>query len=240
MGGWGCHQLCLLHRPWCGDLLHFPLAALLEPPRYTFPDSSLGSCLAQTSNMVQASLAVAPLKNLCLRHSQTVAARRSGGSKPWFPYKRCHSGEQNSLQLGQSLFCSCLWGWILHWTQIMLRDIDLNHQSSSCLHDHVEGLGGQRSWPGTTCWPQMTTCEHVPLTGDQSMSQLNSQTSVFHTFFGQLPEEGPPLRYLRHWLHHINTFHGEMLVQVDTAGGHGSTSSPPLHQPLPSVTSASP
>ena len=57
------------------DLLHFPLVALPVPSRYTFPNSSLDSCLAQTSNMVQASLAVPPLKNLHLRCSQMAAAR---------------------------------------------------------------------------------------------------------------------------------------------------------------------
>ena len=57
------------------DLLCFPLVALLVPPRYTFPDSSLDSCLAWTSNVVQASLAVPPLKNLHLRCSQMAVAR---------------------------------------------------------------------------------------------------------------------------------------------------------------------
>ena len=57
------------------DHLCFPLAALPEPPRYTLPDSSLDSCLAQTSNMVQASLAMPPLKNFHLRCNQMAAAR---------------------------------------------------------------------------------------------------------------------------------------------------------------------
>ena len=43
------------------DLFHFPLVALPVPPRYTLPNSSLDSCLAWTSNVVQASLAVLPL-----------------------------------------------------------------------------------------------------------------------------------------------------------------------------------
>ena len=63
------------------DLLHFPLVALPVPPRYTFPDSSLDSCLAQTSNVVHASLAMLPLKNLCLRHNQMAAARSWVGPK---------------------------------------------------------------------------------------------------------------------------------------------------------------
>ena len=57
------------------DLLHFPLVALLVPPRYTFPNSSLDSCLAQTSNVVHAFLAMLPLKNLHLRCNQMAAAR---------------------------------------------------------------------------------------------------------------------------------------------------------------------
>ena len=58
------------------DCFYFPLVAPPEPPRYTLPNSSLDSCLAQTSNVVQASLAVLPLKNLHLRCNQTAAARR--------------------------------------------------------------------------------------------------------------------------------------------------------------------
>ena len=123
------------------DCFHFPLVALPEPPRYTLPNSSLDSCLTWTSNVVQASLAVPPLKNMCLRCNQTAAASRPGGSVPWFPCKRCHSGEQDSLQPGQSFFCGHLWGWILDQTQVTLRDVDLNHWSSSCLHNHVKSLG---------------------------------------------------------------------------------------------------
>ena len=61
------------------DHFHFPLVALPVPPRYTLPDNSLDSCLAWTSNVVQASLAVPPLKNLHLRCSQTAAARNQVG-----------------------------------------------------------------------------------------------------------------------------------------------------------------
>ena len=56
------------------DLIHFPLVAPLLPLRYTLPNSSLDSCFTQTSNMVEASLAVPLLKNLCLRCNQTAAA----------------------------------------------------------------------------------------------------------------------------------------------------------------------
>ena len=57
-GRGGHHQLHLLHRPQCGT---------------TLPNSSLDSCLPWTSNIVQASLAVPPLKNLHLRCSQMAA-----------------------------------------------------------------------------------------------------------------------------------------------------------------------
>ena len=56
------------------DHFRFPLVALLVPPRYTLPKSSLDSCLARTSNVVEASLAVPPLKNLHLRCNQRAAA----------------------------------------------------------------------------------------------------------------------------------------------------------------------
>ena len=81
------------------DLLHFPLVALPVPPRYTFPNSSLDSCLAQTSNMVQASLAVLPLKNLCLRHSQMAAARSWMGPN-------CGSHARDTTQ-GSRTFSNC-------------------------------------------------------------------------------------------------------------------------------------
>ena len=68
------------------DLCHFPLVALPVPPRYILPKSSLDSCLAQTSNVVQASLAMLPLKNLHLRHSQMAAARSWVG-----PYHGSHA-----------------------------------------------------------------------------------------------------------------------------------------------------
>ena len=61
------------------DLIHFPLVAPPVPPRYTLPNSTLDSCLAWTSNVVQASLAVLPLKILHLRHSQMAAARSQVG-----------------------------------------------------------------------------------------------------------------------------------------------------------------
>ena len=69
------HQPHCLHRPTVWDLFHFPLVALPVPPRYTFPNSSLDSCLAQTLNVVHASLAMPPLRNLHLRHNQMAAAR---------------------------------------------------------------------------------------------------------------------------------------------------------------------
>ena len=57
------------------DLLHFPLVVPPVPPRYTFPNSSFDSCLAQTSNVVHASLAMPLLKNFHLSCNQMAAAR---------------------------------------------------------------------------------------------------------------------------------------------------------------------
>ena len=68
------------------DCFHFPLVAPPVPPRYTLPNSSLDSCLARTSNMVQASLAMPPLKNLHLRRNQTAAASSWVG-----PYHGSHA-----------------------------------------------------------------------------------------------------------------------------------------------------
>ena len=68
-GGRGHHQLCLLHGLWCGTSF-ISLWWLCRCHQ-----REMDSCLAQTSNMVQASLAVPPLKNLHLRCSQMTAAR---------------------------------------------------------------------------------------------------------------------------------------------------------------------
>ena len=57
------------------DLLHFPLVVPPVPPRYTFPNSSFNSCLAQTSNVVHASLAVPLLKYFYLSCNQMTAVR---------------------------------------------------------------------------------------------------------------------------------------------------------------------
>ena len=71
-----------------------------QPPRYTFPDSSLNSCLVQTSNVLQASLAMPPLKNLCLRHNQMAAARSWVGPYHGLCARDAAWGEQDSLQPG--------------------------------------------------------------------------------------------------------------------------------------------
>ena len=141
-GGWGVGSSPATSPSWAAvwDLFHFPLVAPLVPPRYTLPNSSLDSCLAQTSNIVQASLAVPPLKNLHLRHSQMAAASSWVG-----PYCGSHARDtawgSRTFSSHDNLSSAVIFGGgILHQTQIMLWDIDLNHQSSSCLHDHVKGL----------------------------------------------------------------------------------------------------
>ena len=82
------------------DHFHFPLVAPVDPLRYTLPDNSFDSCLAHTSNIVQASLAVPPLKNLHLRQSQMAAARSQvgfharddgWGSRTFSSWDRCSS-----------------------------------------------------------------------------------------------------------------------------------------------------
>ena len=84
---------------------------------------------------------------------------------------------------------------------------------------HSVGLlsRGRWSWPGMTCWLQMMTCEHAPPTGDRSTSQWAPRPPS-SVLFRQLPEKGPPLRYLCCWLHHIDAFLGEVLAKVDATG----------------------
>ena len=130
------------------DLLHFPLVAPPVPPRYTLPDSSFDSCLARTSNVVYASLAVPPLKNLHLRCNQMAAARSLVGPN--------HGSLIRHAAQGSRTFSSCVnlssavgfWGGILHQTQVMLWDVDLNHQPGCHFQHHVKLLGvtylGQR------------------------------------------------------------------------------------------------
>ena len=56
-------------------LLTFALGGSSRSTKVNFTDNSFDSCLAHTSNVVQASLAVPLLKILHLRWSQTTAAR---------------------------------------------------------------------------------------------------------------------------------------------------------------------
>ena len=100
VGGLGSSPAMSPSRAMVWDLLCVPLAAPLVPPRYTFSDSSLDSCLAQTSNVVHASLAMLPLKNLCLRCSQTVAARSWVGPN-------CGSYARDAAQ-GSRSFSNCV------------------------------------------------------------------------------------------------------------------------------------
>ena len=74
-GEWGSSPAMSPSWAMVWDHFCFPLVAPPEPPRNTLPDSSLDSCLVWTSNVVQASLVVPPLKNLHLRCNQMAAAR---------------------------------------------------------------------------------------------------------------------------------------------------------------------
>ena len=82
----------------------------------------------------------ATIEKLVFEIEPNGCSQKLGGSILWFPCERCHSGEEDLFQLGQAFFCGHLQGWIFDWTQVMFRDIDLNHQSCSRLHDHVKSL----------------------------------------------------------------------------------------------------
>ena len=131
------------------DLLHFPLVASPVPPRYTFPNSSFDSCLAQTSNVVHASLAVLLLKNSCLRCNQMAAARSLVGPNLGSlvrPAKFTWGSKTFSSHV--NLSSVVIFGGVLHWTQVTLWDIDLYHQPGCHFQHHVIHLGvaylGQR------------------------------------------------------------------------------------------------
>ena len=148
MGGLVSSPVMLPSQTAVWDLLCFPLVASPVPPRYTFPDSSFDSCLAQTSNVVHASLAMLLLKNLCLRHNQMAAARSLVGPN--------HGSLVRHAAQGSKTFSSCVnlssvvifGGGVLHQTQVMLWDIDLCHWPGCHFQDHVICLGvtylGQR------------------------------------------------------------------------------------------------
>ena len=152
------------------DLLCLPLVAPLVPPRYTFPDSSFDSCLAWTSNVVHASLAVLPLKNLHLRHSQMAAARSRVGPN--------HGSLIRHTAWGSRTFLSCV---NLSSVVIFRGDIALDSGNAlGCLSESsvwqllstpCQRSRGRISWPVMTCWPQMMTCECAPPKGDRSTSQ---------------------------------------------------------------------
>ena len=63
----------------------------------------------------------------------------------------------------------------------------------------------------------MMTCGHALPKGGQSTHYELPDLHLPY-LFRQLPEEGPPLRDVCHWLHHIDTFSGEVLPQIDTVG----------------------
>ena len=99
----------------------------------------------------------------------------------------------------------------------MLWDVDLNHQSSSHLHDHVKSLrvGDLGQW-----WHVGCKLQHVSMHFQEVVEAHHDELPDFHLpyFFKQLPEEGPPLRHFCHWLHHIDSFSGEVLMEVDATG----------------------
>ena len=75
------------------SVMHFPSAA---PPRYSFSDNSLESCLAQTSNDSYASLAVLELKYFLFRESQMAAASNLVGPFLGSHLRQAVSGQGNN------------------------------------------------------------------------------------------------------------------------------------------------
>ena len=75
------------------SVMCFPSAVL---PRYFFPDNSLESCLAWTSNDSHASLAVLELKYFPFRQSQTGAASNLVGSFLGSCLRQAASGQGNN------------------------------------------------------------------------------------------------------------------------------------------------
>ena len=79
VGGRGHHQLCLPHGPWCGTTL-ISLWWLQWCHRgKLYLTAAWTAAWPRPSNVVQASLAVPPFKNLHLRCSQMAAARSQVG-----------------------------------------------------------------------------------------------------------------------------------------------------------------
>ena len=119
------HQLHLPHGLWCETAYVCPWQLQQIHQGKPYLTTALTVVWLTTSNMVQASLAVLPLKNLHLRWSQTAAARSLVGPYHGSCVRDKGCGEDDFFQPGQAFFCGGLWGWILDWTQVMLWDVDL-------------------------------------------------------------------------------------------------------------------
>ena len=120
------------------NLLYFPLVVPLVPPRYTFPNSSFDSCLAQTSNMVHASLAMPLLKNFHLRHNQMAAVRSLVGPNLGSLVRHAEFTQgSKTFSSHDSLSSAVVFGGVLYQTQIMFWDVNLYHWPGCHFQNHA-------------------------------------------------------------------------------------------------------
>ena len=119
------------------DLLHFPLVVPLVPPRYTFPDSSFDSCLARTSNVVHASLAMPLLKNFHLSCNQMAAVRSLVGPNLGSLVRHAKFTQGSKTLSCANLSSAVVFGGVLHWTQVMFWNVNLYHQPGFHFQNHV-------------------------------------------------------------------------------------------------------
>ena len=163
----------------------------------------------------------------------------------WAPYHGSHARDEGLG--GGGLFSSqdrhssavVFGGWILDQTQVTLWDIDLNHQLSSRLHDHVKSLRvgdlsqghvGCKQWHVSMCFWEVVKAHHDEPPG------LPSSIPFQAAAWGRSTPQGHLSPALPHW--HLLV--GEMLTKIDATGVVDGLEPPHPCWPPPSVASASP
>ena len=181
-GGWGHHQLCLLHGPWCGTsfislwwlcqchqgTLYLTVAWTAAWPRpqmwckLPWPCHHWRICTWGTAKWLQLEAGwvqtVVPMQEMPLRETEPSPA----GS---ISLLQLSLGEDLAPDSGNALG---------HWSESSVWQL----LSSPCQRSQ-----GHKSWPGMTCWPQMMTCDCVPPTGDWSTSQSIPRPLSFAPFW---------------------------------------------------------